>query len=256
MFTTVAYYRSVDPAGAYVNLLPVADQHVFTSGNDITIPGLAQLVAAAAGVASGGLVVCRLESPSLRDIARIYIDPVNGGADAAALPDVPPKLLDRRGNPLVLAPNEALDAFINSDPTAARIQWAVVWLADGPIAPYAAGPEILSLRWTATAVGVAGSWVNANIVFDEAIPVGTYDVVGFRAESATLIAARLVFRGGAWRPGVLGNTTSAQFGDQRFREGNFGLFGTFQQITPPSVDFLCSAADAAQQGTLDLVKVA
>ena len=41
MLTTVAWSQSVDPAGAFVQLNAVADQHVRVSGADIQCPALA-----------------------------------------------------------------------------------------------------------------------------------------------------------------------------------------------------------------------
>jgi hypothetical protein len=257
MFTTVAWYQSVDPAGAYVALNAAGgEQHVFASGVDITVPALSQLVLAAGGAETTVVPTMRLESPSLRDIARAYIIPLNGAAAAAVLPQDPPRFMDRRFNPFLLSPNEQLEAWLLSDPAAVQIQWAIALLADAPVQPVGGGAEIMSLRWHAATAVTAGSWSNLPIIFDDTLPVGHYQVVGFRAHSVNLIAARLVFKGYAWRPGCIGSASMTAVGDDVFRRGNMGVWGEFDSTTPPNVDFLAAAADAVQHGVLDLIKTA
>lgn len=102
----------------------------------------------------------------------------------------------------------------------------------------------------------ANVWTNGPITFDDSLPVGHYQVVGFRAESAGLVAARLVFKGYGWRPACLGNVSPQQFGSDVFRNGNMGVWGEFDSINPPTVDFLSNSADTAEYGILDLLKTA
>jgi len=253
-FTTVAFLESIDAAGAFANIAAIQDQHIVTAGDDLTVPSLDQLVLAAAGVGSGGQGTARLESPSLRDIARLLIAPVNGNGDASAEPGSPPSVVDRRVNPLALAPTELLQALVHSNTTAAAIQWVIAWLADAPLTPGVAG-EVLTLRGNSTTALTASAWSNLNLTWDESLPVGQYAVVGMRAVSAGLVAARLVFRGGGWRPGVLGCDTEADIDWPGFRAGGLGEFGRFQQNEMPSVDFLSISADADQDVFLDLVRV-
>jgi hypothetical protein len=52
MLTTIAWYQSVDPAGAVVQLSAVADQSVRVSGADIYCPPLKYCVALAGGAES------------------------------------------------------------------------------------------------------------------------------------------------------------------------------------------------------------
>src|SRR5260370_3179901 len=93
---------------------------------------------------------------------------------------------------------EASTFDINSAPAAVQAQWGLVWFADGPIAP------IVGNMFTARATGttVLGVLVRTLVPFvlAESLPRGRYQVVGLRAQSAGLIAARLVFAGRASAP--------------------------------------------------------
>jgi len=253
-FTTVAFYQVVDLGGAWGYLAAIKDQHVYTEGNDLTVPTLSQIVALSAGVGAGGDELARLVSPSLRGIGRYYIHPVNGGLDADAEPDADPKVIDLRTSPVPLSPAEQLNAEAHSDTTAAEAQWVIVWLADGPVTPVTG--DIRTIRATNTDTLTAGEWTNGNITLDEDLPVGTYQVVGMRALSAGLVAARLVFRGGAWRPGCLACDDPQDQTHSIFRYGNLGVWGEFPHNMPPSVDFLSISADADQEVFLDIIKIA
>ena len=77
MLTTVAWSQSVDPAGAFVQLNAVADQHVRVSGADIQCPALANCVALAGGAESTVAPIVRFSSPSQRRRTTTYVAPLN-----------------------------------------------------------------------------------------------------------------------------------------------------------------------------------
>ena len=137
MFTAVAFYESVDQAGAYVALNGVADPHVRVVGDDIQIPTLNQIIAVATMIETAAAHRARLTAPSLRRRALFQIAGNNGQAAAAVEPDSPQKVVDLRRNPLVLVPGEQLNVEALANPVAAQIQSALVLLADGPVAPIA-----------------------------------------------------------------------------------------------------------------------
>lgn len=252
--TLVAHYESIDPAAAFVNLAALDDDHIFTVGDDLRVPILTNLVAVAAGVASGGSGLARVESPSLRKKSRLHIQPVNGNADADAEPDDPPAIADLRRTPIVFDFDEILQAFTDSNPTAAAAQWVLYWLADGPISPVTG--DMFTVRFTDTATLAADAWTASDFILSDTLPVGRYAIVGMRAQSAGLVAARLIFRGGEWRPGVIGADTDAQKDHPMFRYGQFGVFGEFDSRVPPRVEYISISADTAEEGQLDLMRVA
>jgi hypothetical protein len=256
-FTTFGYGQSVDEAGIFARLNALADQSVTVASPEVVVPSLNKLVLAAAMLSSATVInEARIDAPSIRDICRPYIKPVNLVAAAASLPQDPFRLLDRRGAPITMSPGENVEAWALADPAAAQWQYVLLWLADAAIAQIGAGSEMQAMSFTGATTAVANAWTNAPITFDEALPVGHYQVVGMRAEGASLVAARLVFKGYGWRPGCLGNVSPQQFGSDMFRNGNLGLWGEFDSINPPTLDILCNAADTAQYGILDLIKTA
>jgi len=253
MLATVAFYESIDAAAAWANIAAIADQSVFTQGDDLTVPDLNLVVALAAGVGSGSLVLARLSSPSLRDISLPLIHPINGNADADAEPEIVPAVIDLRANPLVLRPNEQLNAEVNSDTTAAAAQWVIVWLSDKVPTPVTG--EVITVRGTNTDTLVADAWTNGALTLDEDLPVGIYALVGMRAISAGLVAARAVPRGGGWRVGCLGCDAPDDLTHEIFRMGRLGEWMRFNHDRLPSIDFLSISADTDQEVFLDLIKV-
>jgi hypothetical protein len=254
-FHLAAFWENIDHAAAVGNIAAAGGEQVlFTSGDEIRIPDdVTQIVALAAMLplnANNGT----LTSPSLRDIANIDILPVNGLNDGNVEPDSPAKVLYYGDNPLPLETGESLTASCDCNPAAAADQSILVWLADGPISPVT-GQAIHSVRCTAAITCVAGSWTNGALTFGQTLPVGNYAVVGFRAQGATLVAARLVFRGSGVRPGVIGSDAETDDDGNYFRRGRFGVFGEFHSTVIPTVDVLANDADTAQEFILDLVKL-
>jgi len=254
MFSLVAFLESVDAANAYNALAAIADQHIRVSGDDLYVPKLNQIIVLAAGVGSGGLGHVRLAAPSLRGLTRPILEPVNGRNDGNVEPDSPHKVHDYRRVPIPLLENEVLNAEVHSDTTAAAVQWLLAWLADGPVEPVAG--KSFTVRATGTTTLVANAWTNVPLVFDEDLPRGRYQVIGMRARSTGCIAGRLVFIGGIHRPGVLGTDAQEDLEWPGFRQGGLGVFGEFDDLNPPSVDFLSLSADTAETVILDLVQVA
>lgn len=255
-WTTVAFQESVDPGAAFNALTAVPDQHVTTVGDDVRVPALNRIIAVAAGVESAAAHRARLVAPSLRRMLNLELAPLNTAAAGAVEPASPQAVVDLRATPVELMVDEELNAEVLSDPVAAQIQWCVVWLADGPVAPITG--RIFSTRATGTTTLTASTWTNGSITFAEDLPRGRYQVVGMRAEAAGLVAARLVFPGtGAqgWRPGCLGVDAQADLQHMMFRYGQLGVWGEFESNQPPTVDYLSVSADTAEVLVLDLIQI-
>ena len=256
MFHLAAFWENIDPAGALANVAAaLGEQVLFINGDDIRVPDdLTQVVAAAAVVGQTTTVGARVSSPSLRRFVNLDISPLNDGTDGDCLPTSPHAVQDLRGNPIQLDPGESLNAEIDSNQTDADDQSVIVWIADGPIQPVA-GVPVHTVRCTGAITAVIGTWTNGQLTFGQDLPSGTYQVIGMRAQGTTLVAARLVFRGGSARPGVLGSTDANDLEWPHFRRGGMGVFGEFETNTPPTLDVLCNDADTAQVIHLDLVKL-
>ena len=103
----------------------------------------------------------------------------------------------------------------------------------------------------------ADAWTNGPLVLSETLPVGKYQIIGFRAVAADLVAARLVFigAGAETRPGVPGVAADTVVAPTGFGPGELGVIGEFDSETPPSVDVLGGAA-GVQSYEIDLIKTA
>jgi len=247
MFTTIAYSQSQDTGGVLSYVAAVADQHVTVSGNNIVVPpGMNHLLGAFALGAT--ISRARIESPALRRTLLYDVIPINVGAE----PSSPTPFRHLFYNPIPLDENEALRALVAETATGAEQETVIVWLGDGAQTPVTG--EIYTVLATGAGTLTAYTWTNVSLTLDQTLPAGTYQVVGFRAQSAGLIAARLVFVGGTWRPGCIGYDAASDLEHEVFRRGGLGIWGEFRHDQPPTVDFLSSLADTSQTVWLDLIK--
>lgn len=249
MFHLAAFYQSVDPAAALTKINAVTDQALRTDGNDLVVPsGVSNLIAEACLSAATGLSYGQVSSPSLRQLANQDVLPVVAGVVFGGNPAIQEHFM----LPRQLKGNESLNFAVNATGGAAAANYGLVWLSDGALAQVTG--NIFSVRATGAAALAAGSWVNTALTFDSTLPAGTYNVVGMRAVGTNLVAARLSFVGGSFRPGV---PAVNAVGDREFdqaRYGSMGSFGVFDVNQPPTLDCL-GVTDTAQTIELDLIKV-
>jgi len=248
MFTLVAFTESQDSA-ALTNIAAVADPHVRVVGDDIyvpvALPNLAGYHFCGANFTQG-----QVASPSLRRVVNLDIDQ----ADLADEPGSPPNVHDLFGSPVPLDGGEALNTLMAEDAAGASRVNALLWFSDGPLAPVTGA--MYSIRATNASTLGANAWTNGALTFTQTLPKGTYQVVGMRAQSAGLRAARLVFPGFSWRPGCIGCDADGDIEAPAFRHGNLGVWAEFTHDAPPTVDFFSASADTAQVVILDIIKAA
>lgn len=250
MFHLGAFVQSIDPANAFTNINAVREEQLATNGVDFRIPPWAKsIVGYAAAINDASLVRAQLQSPSLRLQANLDISPIVQAPDFGAallqvtmFPD----------GPIELVEDEAINFGVLSDPAAAAIHAGLVWLSDGPIQP--AVGRMFTVRCTAAVQQVAAAWVNGNLTFGQVLPAGEYAVVGARFRSTDMIAARLVFSAQNARPGFAGANAITDADNPIARFGRLGVWGTFPNTVPPTIDVLGGAA-AAQVVLLDLIRV-
>lgn len=248
MMHLAAFYKSVDPAAALTLISAVPDQSVFTSGNDVRVPtALPNLLGEAALSAATTPLYAQVQSPSLRDLANQDVQPIA----LAAVFAQSDQWQWHGDNPRALVAAESVNFAINATGGAAAANYGLIWLGDG--APKAQTGKMFSIRATGAATLVAGTWVNTALTFNSTLPAGTYDVVGMRAQGTNLVAARLSFVGGQFRPGVPGEVTNNTSWWRAARYGNLGVFGSFDINQPPTADCL-GATDTVQNFILDLIK--
>jgi hypothetical protein len=248
VFTLVGWSQSIDTGGVLSEIDALADPHIRVEGKKIVVPSLNKLLGAMAVGAT--MVDARITSPSLRTVIEHTISPLNADAE----PLSPPSYVDMFENPIELVVSEQLTAKTAETATGAVQQTVLAWLGDGPVTPVKA--KFYTIKATSSATLTAYTWTNVPITFDQTLPAGRYQIIGMRAMSAGMIAARLVFPGYPWRPGVIGNDALTDIEASRFRFGNAGVFGEFTHDSPPTVDCLSVSADTSQTFWFDLVKIA
>jgi len=243
-----AFGESIDPAGALVNIAGITDDAVLVNGDDIRVPTeLPWFLGGSALISATTPIQAQFQSPSLRQVANIDIDPVATGL----VFDDPAEIAIQPMSPLPLNGDEALNFLANTNPAGAEIHYGLAWLGDGAIQPVVG--EIYSVRAMASLVGVALSWVSSELTFAQDLPVGNYEIVGMRCREAGMVAARLSFRGQAFRPGVPGAVAINDVVGDMFRYGKMGSFGIFHTNTPPLLEVIAAAAAINPVVILDLI---
>ena len=243
VFTTVAFHEATS-AGVLEPVAPIGDEHVTTSLDDLTIPTLNQIVAAL--IFGGAPVQAQIRAPSLR---AIFLEDLGNMLGVEKCLNAHESIIDRRENPLPLVISEKLNVYENFTADA----WALLWLADGPIAPVRG--EIHTIKADVDASSAGDVWENENMTLYQTLPAGRYQVVGMKAFGTGLLAARLIFVGGIWRPGVPAGEVVGEPEIPMFRKGNFGVFGEFEFDQPPTVDLLGTAAVTDADLYLDLIQI-
>jgi len=246
-FTLVAFTESQDSA-TLINIAALADPHVRVSGDDIYVPAALPFLAAfhfmGANFTQGQIL-----SPTLRRLANIDVEP----ADLVDEPASPPALHDLFASPIPIEGGEALNTQMAEDAAGASRVTALIWFSSGPLAPITG--TIFTIRATNATTLTANAWTNGALTFSQTLPRGTYSIVGMRAQSAGLRAARLVIPGFSWRPGCNGCDADSDLDAPAFRRGAIGSWGDFSHDAPPTVDFLSASADSSQIVHLDLIKI-
>ncbi len=247
MFTLAAYFESIDNT-ANVDIAPVQDD-VLTISNAHFLPQrdydlLASFVSAAT-LARG-----RFVSPSNRVVTVPFIRPIS----VALLPPADPNVADYRGNPFRVRALEELALELTSAiAMGSENAYGLFWLSEGREAM--PGGDIFTFRFTGTQTAVVNNWTTFTPVFADLLPAGTYAIVGGELTGATAVAFRVIIEGQKLRPGAI---ATAALGNKPWPgqiKGGLGIWGRFRSTALPQIQILCNAADTAQEGYLDIIKV-
>ncbi len=247
MYHTALWTASVDQA-ALTAIAALADPVLTISGNNIQIPAATPGFGFAFGIGIN-LTRAQLQSPSLRRVINYEVRPIN----RAATPNSLPPCVDIMGAPIELDSGEQLQAWTAEDGAGATRMSVLVNLLDKAVSPVA--EQCFTLRATSGTTLVAYAWTNAILTLDQVLPVGQYAIVGARAESTGLIAFRFVLQNQTPRPGGVGLAAESNLTPPGQRGGGWGVWGTFDNWTIPTVDFFSGSADTAEVLAIDLVKV-
>lgn len=249
MFHLAAWAQNIDLANTLQAINAVQDPALTTQAADIRVPlALPFVIGQAALLGNTTAARAQIQSPSLRAMVNLDIEPIINALVFGSLPEQ----LVHNDAPIPVVGNESLNFFAQATGGAATENYGLIWLADGA-QKEVVGP-IYSVRATSAVQLAANTWVNGNLTFAQTLPTGTYQVVGMRARGTNLVAARLVFVGAPFRPGVAAVNAIGNVDPYQFRFGNMGVFGQFDNTTPPTVDCL-GVTDAAQVYDFDFIRV-
>ena len=229
---------------------PVSDPVSYTSGSQLFLGPLSNFI----GGYGLGNAFKRLQfsTPSLLSLAPYEANPIDSGT----VPSSPIPLRLNPTNPIKLVSGEPLSVNVTNDAsTGGTTISSIGFLSDGAVAPVTG--NIIRWRATATTPSTGYAWGNATLTFSTALAEGTYQVVGARIEGAHVIAGRFVFQNNASvRPGVLAVGSAHALDYEMFRNGNMGAYGTFTNLTPPTIDFFNDGTSETAVIYLDLIKSA
>lgn len=228
------------------DLTGTTDSEFSKRGNHFILSEPYNLLAAYAGGAS--LIRARFNMPKINAVGRHQLWPINRSASVPS----PYNMDDYRDNPLPLPMDEELAVEISNNLGAATEQENVflfiapqTWNRNLP-----QGLQTLTLRVTATPIGVAQAWSALTaLTFSDNLRAGWYAVTGMQVQGANALAARLVFARSTMynnrklRPGVI---VSQAIGDiaQQMWDGGFGEFGRFHSFELPQLEVWANAAGA------------
>lgn len=245
-----AFYQSVDNAGADQEIAAVADGVLYTSGDEIRVAGqVSNLIGAGAATASSTFDSATVRSPSLRIRNNFPIVPLNNGVVFNS-PAEYPLFMD---TPISLNDTEPVTLSIDSDNASAVAHYGFCLFSSGAVVK--STNNIFSAICSTSHTANAATWTTGPVTFDQALPGGTYQVVGLRSWASGLVFTRLRFPGQAFYPGFPAWPDQKSQGDLRTRYGMCGVLGTFDNDAPFSVDIL-GGTSTSQSHVVDLVKIA
>jgi hypothetical protein len=200
-------------------------------------------------VQGANLTRARIDAPSLR----AFTPPRLPLFRRAASPANEPPINDFAHLGLILRGAEEISVQTSNDlGTGSQHHYAV--LCVGPtLSPPSRGPDFW-VRATGNTTLTPYQWTNVPLTLESQLPAGNYRIVRFIARSAGGIAARVITPGSIWRPGVICINAEGNSPHRHFVDGRYGDYGTFSTVALPSVEFLSTLADTAQEVYFGLVR--
>jgi hypothetical protein len=159
--------------------------------------------------------------------------------------------------PIALTPDEDLEVQAAEDGAGATSVAALVALGPATLPPPPDGP-IRRIRATASVTLTPNTWTTVTLVPDLSLEPGIYTLIHFIPNSAGCIAARALFVGQVFRPGMPGlpgaEPIGADYDDGLFRQLGYYAMGTFKHTDFPQFQFLSATADTSETVIMDVVK--
>lgn len=247
-FHLLAYYTaSLASDASLVALGSVTDQAWTQDSTGYFMPDNLRLWAAYAG--NDAFTRVQVDQPSLRDPFLPSIDPIS----LTLLPANTPPVYKAYEAGIDLRKNEYLRFRGSRGTVAASAAVALAWVGKQR-KPIPAGPR-RTIQFTSAITVSAGVWSLGTLTFSDTLPDGKFAIVGMSLYGTNVLAARLAFTGGGWRPGVLAQGAQGEWTPPSFDRDELGYFGSFLNTIQPNLELLGTGAGTSQTGYLDLVQI-
>ncbi len=165
----------------------------------------------------------------------------------------------RPQRPISLTPTEEIRFQAAEDGSGATSTACIIALGTATLPPIPPG-DIRRNRWTGTQTLTTNTWTTTTVVLDEEYEPGTYVMVNSIQTGVSPYAHRILFQGQPWRPGgpsfaAAGEATAVDY-DSTWEPflGGYAM-GIFTHRTVPAVQILATAADTAQVGFFDAIRI-
>lgn len=244
----LAYYTAALAANASnVSLNTVTDQQWTFDTTGYFMPDNLKLWSVYA--ANDDLVSLRVNQPSLREPFLPYVEPFSLTLAPANTPPVA-KMFE---SGVDLRINEFLRLDASKGAALAAPATALAWVGRTrrAIPP---GPR-RTARFASSVTVAAGTWSLGNFTFADTLPDGKFAIVGLSVYGGNVLAARLAFTGGGWRPGTLAQQVQGEWTPPAFARDELGFMGTFLNTIQPNIEYFGLGAGTSQIGYMDLVQV-
>jgi hypothetical protein len=252
-----AFYEQVDSA-TLTAVDTIVDEILSRPAADrFQVPS--DLSSIAFALASGPyLTRAQIVSPSI-EVRRMTLDIVPARRGARTFGNSYIEALVPKAD-LVLTPTENFQLFASEDGSGATDIFGLIALKAPGALPAMPGGDIRVLRATAQQTLSAYEWTTFTPTLEHDLEPGTYTLVGFIPISASIVAARAIFTGQGYRPGVPGRPTSGDahidFDEKLYDKLMWYPMGSFTHISPPQFQFLAWGADTSETIILFLIKTA
>lgn len=236
----VAYFESMSAGAALSQVNALSDPMVSIRNNNFILQQDARLAWFWAGGAN--LTRARLVTPSFRQVTNSEIRPYDTAANPSDDPNV--AFFDEAA-PMLRAQEEIEFQTTNTLGTGSEDHYGIMALNFGNAVSRPAGQSWI-LRGTSTTNTTADTWSILTVTWDDDLPGGNWIVTGLEHQSSDAIAARLIFDGQFFRPGVLGITALGNRTHPLFSKTPM-VMGRFTAFRFPEVEVLTEAADNAHE---------
>lgn len=246
-----AFFSSIPNTAADQQVIAVADGLIQTRDNAlVTPPEMPRLLSAL--FYGTNMTTAKLKPASYRRFGDYWVLPY---AQAVAGPGATTPYLDisdgpLSGPPLMLDPSEELPAYSQQSSAGAQNAYAFVIFAHEGVKRHTG--KFFSVRGLGSTTLVPNAWTPCVITLDTGLPAGRYNLVGSRAKSAGLLAFRFIIAKQFNRPGGYGTQSDQSFEAFGQRNGDWGIWGSFDHLSIPVLEAFSLSADTAETVWFDL----